>query len=305
MRGVMRRLVVGAGALLCGLGMVAPSVALAQVDDARAVRDEDVWSPGVYMRQAIDKAMTSAGALANQYRVGLRTDGACFLATPLAVGGKASINVEMKAGRLYVLIGAGDSDVRDLDLRVKSVNGATLGKDELTDSVPVVIFTPERDGMYTLELELFAADAPSFCALTILEAGVDAHPLSSINACRDKIIAAGESIARQGRKAGFLVRENRWALIGAIMSEGESQTLTNITTSGGLHAFIAVGDSNARDIDLEVTRSSGGKLGEDTDMDANPVVLDNLEAGRAYDMKVLVPTAARPALVMAATFQIE
>ena len=58
-------------------------------------------------------------------------------------------------GRRYFVVGACDSDCRDLDLQViDASSGTTLARDLLLDDTPMVNFTPERSGRYKVRARM-------------------------------------------------------------------------------------------------------------------------------------------------------
>lgn len=65
----------------------------------------------------------------------------------LPSGGTVVLEVNLRAGVRYTVVGVCDADCVDLDLRAHSPGGETvLGEDVNTDDVPVVTFVAPADG---------------------------------------------------------------------------------------------------------------------------------------------------------------
>lgn len=63
--------------------------------------------------------------------------------------------VELKQGRSYRFIAAGDADAKDVDLDILDPSGKIVAKDEKTDPEAVVDYVPVTSGRYTVRIRLF------------------------------------------------------------------------------------------------------------------------------------------------------
>ncbi len=72
----------------------------------------------------------------------------------LPKGGVATIPIHLETGAEYTLTGVCDSDCSDLDFRLRDPEGEQVGEDTLTDSVPVLVFEPREDGVFSLVVEM-------------------------------------------------------------------------------------------------------------------------------------------------------
>lgn len=89
------------------------------------------------------------------------------------------------------------------------------------------------------------------------------------------LIRAADSL----RGARYHDHDNQWALFGQIVRPGGDFGISNMTFELRKHYILVAGDSNARDLDLEVN-SSNGKL-TDVDADPTPVQVKNVESNGA------------------------
>lgn len=68
----------------------------------------------------------------------------------LAGGTRAYVELELEAGREYLISGACDEDCDDLDLVLRAEEGDVLVQDDEVDDVPIITFTPAASGRYLL-----------------------------------------------------------------------------------------------------------------------------------------------------------
>jgi hypothetical protein len=73
--------------------------------------------------------------------------------------------VELKAGREYRFLAAGDNDARDVDLDIRDPDGTTVAVDDKTDPEAVVNYRPTNSGIYTVRLRLYESqdNLPCVC----------------------------------------------------------------------------------------------------------------------------------------------
>jgi len=68
--------------------------------------------------------------------------------------GSQSLTLPLRAGRQYAILGVCDVDCKDLDLRLFGLNDIQLEADVEEDDVPVIMFTPERDGKFRIKVTM-------------------------------------------------------------------------------------------------------------------------------------------------------
>lgn len=274
-----------AAAMLAGLAPVVSAQVMPGDRDSRPAANTGPWGPGVYMRQAMDQVVGAARRVATAGNYGLNDQGMCLMGAFLEPKGKVSVNYELRAGETYVFIGGGDEDVKDLDIQITDAAGNLVKEDTLVDAIPVVEITPTRTQTFTVTLDLFDASEKSYVAMTVMRKGATPHDLRAIQTCMDRIMRVGENVHREAAGADFLAAPNTWAIMGSLLSKGETATLSNFTPGAGNYAFVAAGDDNASDIDLHVLDGNKATIKSDTLVDAVPVVTLRTEAGRNYGVK--------------------
>jgi len=72
----------------------------------------------------------------------------------LADDGAGTIPIQLEADTEYRLSGLCDSDCTDLDLRLRDPEGKQVAEDVLLDAFPVLLFTPEEAGEFSLVVEM-------------------------------------------------------------------------------------------------------------------------------------------------------
>jgi hypothetical protein len=78
--------------------------------------------------------------------------------------------LNLTAGKNYRFIAVGDLDARDLDLAVVNDLGNPVASDTANAPEAVVNFRPNKTGVYTVKLRLYASDnnEPSVCISTVM-----------------------------------------------------------------------------------------------------------------------------------------
>lgn len=72
----------------------------------------------------------------------------------LDVNGEHRWQVRLRAGQAYAFIGACDNECNNIDLIVEDSSGTQIKADVLPDDYPLVDFTPQADGVYTVRIQL-------------------------------------------------------------------------------------------------------------------------------------------------------
>jgi hypothetical protein len=76
----------------------------------------------------------------------------------LAAGATSRFTFNARAGVEYTVVGLCDENCTDVDLEVFS-GSTSVGSDFLEDDVPIVVFTAERAGSYTVEITMATCSA--------------------------------------------------------------------------------------------------------------------------------------------------
>ena len=250
------------------------------------------------MTQALARVMASARRVTEKTKYGLDDGSNCFMGALLKVGNHAVTTMPLQAGETYLFLGGGDDDTKDVDLYLEDANGKIVARDVEKDAVPVVEFTPKETGKYRVALKLAESSSKSsFCAFATLRAGGFDVPAQNLETSASRLMRLCRAIAEKTGGAGFLDTEGEWALVGTILKQGESLTQSGIDLPAGKHAFSAVGDTQAQDIDLALL-AENKQLAEDTEDDPTPILL--YEGSGIVNLKISNTKSSGPSLTLAA-----
>ncbi len=69
-------------------------------------------------------------------------------------GEDEEFELELEAGRTYIIVGVCDGDCSDLDMALTTSDGEEVDSDYATDDVPMVTVEVERAGTYHLKVQM-------------------------------------------------------------------------------------------------------------------------------------------------------
>lgn len=255
------------------------------------------WTPGRYMKESLDATLAKAAFLEKGTDYGFR-EGICILGAYLDESAWVKWDVSLSYGDKIALIGGGDSDASDLDIKVYDDDGDLVAKDTETDASPVVNFTASSSGSYTFELSLYACDASgSFVTMVIFEEGAYSVPVSRLEYVSDLIVQKGTQV-NEITSVSYHDVDNQWCLFGSLLGSGESSTISNLNMGDIDHVIIGIGDSEVEDADLCLIDPSGDE-DCDTARDAIPVIQTTTSASQRYKLKITNYSSDGTALVVA------
>jgi hypothetical protein len=289
-------------AIAAGAALVTP--AFGQLSSADVELRSIEWTPGRFMRQAVEDVFSTARRVAITEEYGLSEAGNCLLGAFVEPGGTVSMNFELKAGEEYFFIGGGDEDVEDLDMTLVDKDGTEVGEDRLPDAVPIVRYTPDADGVFTMNIELASADVQSFCAVIVLRKGAPNHPLEQMQGALVRSVRQAEAMG-QGQAEGskYLDVANRWALFGSLLEPGQVTTISNVSAEGRTLGFSAVGDDRVKDINLRLM-SRGNQIDADADVAPSASLKRSTSKQESMDIELSVPKADGRALVILSVLEL-
>ncbi len=278
-------------AILVLLACVTGGPALAQDEPPEG------WGPGLFMGQAVRTVFEGIGIMTEDSNLGL-IRGVSFFATFLPANGSVQLTASLEEGQAYCLIGGGDEDCVDLDISVFGPDGEPVASDTLEDPRPVVDFTAPTEGAYTVKLELFNPEVPSFCAMAILGTGAWTCPTESMEQALVKFLATAEAMNEQTGALSFHDESNQWCLYGGVMESGGSLLMSTITLEEGAHVFLASADDDIQDLDLYLLDGEGGYLAADELEDAAPILTYQGERRSDYQLQAANVGSLEPTFIM-------
>jgi len=248
--------------------------------------------------------MSSVRTLGSKTSIGY-DENLCILSAFLGPKGDVKLNRTFEAGTTYTIIGGGDNRAEDVDIQILDADGTVVTQDTLTDSSPIVRFTPTSTGTYTLRVHLFEGQG-SFCTVAILKSGGYEIPVGNLVDALHGLIVRCNVLDRSTRdRIAFHALPNTWAMVGAVYSSGESQTLTKVNLGTGHRIILSAGDSNAQDVDLFVLDAQGDVKSKDDDADAIPVVSVNTQNASNSGLRVTNVQSNGRSLILTAYLDVE
>lgn len=226
-------------------------------------------SPSAYISECVGNAVKQAQAAGDYSGYGMLSDSFCLLGGWITKGHMLQYSVTLKEGHSYLFVGAGDRDVKDLDLSVS--DGTNEVKDEEADNTPFVHVKAESTVEVTITLTNFdGSGEPDFCAMIILEDEGGQANVTSLNQAATGLCQMIDKLGDEW-ETDKASDGSSWCLMGGLMGTGGSLGLSRSFTPG-TYALIGWGDSRAGDVDASIANGDGEVVAADTETDTTPVV---------------------------------
>lgn len=224
---------------------------------------------GEYISECVQRAVQQAGAAGDYTGYGMATDSFCLLGGWIATGGELQFTVNFNAGTSYLLVGGGDSDVKDLDISVS--DGENTVEDVETDNTPFVHLGAEETVEATITLRNHQGSGqPDFCVLLILQSEGGDGSAASLNAAAQGLVKAVSGVGG-GWSTEAAEDPSGWCLVGGLFGAGGELGIGR-SFSAGSYALVGFGDSKCQDLDCFVSNEEGEEIAADTETDSTPVV---------------------------------
>ncbi|MBX3470314.1 MAG: hypothetical protein KF878_25890 [Planctomycetes bacterium] len=220
-----------------------------------------------YLSECVAAAVRRAEAEGSYRGYGLVKESFCLLGGWITQGHMLQYSMTLKAGRRYLFVGAGDRDVKDLDLTV--TDGPNVVSDTDDGNTPLVHVEAEATVDVTITLtNASGSGQPDFCGLIILEDQGGQANLAALGQA-----AAGLCQAINARGSDWETDKasdgSSWCLMGGLMAAGEALSLSRSFRAGG-YLLVGWGDARAGDVDALVLDEAGEVLAADTATDNRP-----------------------------------
>lgn len=226
-------------------------------------------SPSAYISECVASAVTQAQAAGDYSGYGLLSDSFCLLGGWITKGHMLQYTVTLQEGHSYLFVGAGDRDVKDLDLSVS--DGTNTVEDTETDNTPFVHVQAESTVEVTITLTNFdGSGEPDFCSMIILEDEGGQANLSSLNQAATGLCQMIDKLGEEW-ETDKASDGSSWCLMGGLMGTGGALGLSR-SFAPGTYVLVGWGDSRAGDVDASVADGDGEVVAADTENDTTPVV---------------------------------
>lgn len=240
-------------------------------------------------RQALDNLFEKCNLMVAISEVDWRP-GLCIGATRLGRGQTISLRLKLRAGYDYAFVATGDHHVTDLDLYLRGPDQETIRLDTESDNTPIVDFTIDSTGGYTLQLHLVAAaQDEAYVAVGFL---------------RDQGLLVREDDYRSLRRE-MLERDlfgggtaGNWINLGYLLDRGEGHTLSGLPLPVGQLTVTTSTGPNFRNVDLYLADRERKIVAADYAPDATPKISYRTEQEERYDLRLEVERARQVGLIL-------
>lgn len=222
----------------------------------------------VYIRECVTAAVEQAKAAGSYTGYGAATNSFSLMGGWLSTGETLQYQMEVEEGKGYLFVGAGDRDIKDLDLSV--TDGDATVEDTEDDNTPFVHIEAKAATTITITMTNFAGSGEAdFCTFIILEEGGAEGSGKALVAAATELAKVCQTVEKQtGVKTDKT--PGLACLMGGLFGTGGELAL-NRTFHEGKYALVGWGDANAEDLDLTLTEGDE-TIAKDTETDATPVV---------------------------------
>lgn len=249
-----------------GTSIVVAAMLLVGAGQARAQSE--------YISEAVGRAVTQAGSAGDYSGYGMTTSSFCLLGGWITQGNMLQYSMNLSGGTSYLFVGAGDRDVRDLDISV--TDGTNTVEDTETDNTPFVHVEAQSDTEVTITVTNYQGSGqPDFCCLIILESDGGQANIAGLNQAAQGLVTLINSAT--GYATDQAADASSWCILGGLFGQGGELGMTRTFTRGN-YMLVGWGDTRAKDLDAFVQGPNGEEVAADTETDSTPVVTFNVQA---------------------------
>ena len=222
-------------------------------------------APAVAGAQAsyIDRAL----ATAQEQRIG---DGFTSTLQPYrgraADGQRATVRWTLDGGRTYLIHAVCDESCSDVDIVVRDRNGRVVARDEDEDDVPLVQFSAETGGEYTVDFPM--ADCRT--AACAVGARLFVRHRQPTDAARGSIDRQMDAVTRSMASRQYTAGSP--AITYGVADGDGVEPASFVATAGRAYAVVGVCDLDCDDLDMVIKAPDGSIVGRDLATDDTPVV---------------------------------
>ena len=229
--------------------------------------------------------------------------GLCLTAAELEVGATVSLELELEAQEEYTFIASSEQRDNDLDLYLRNADNEVVSADDRTDGTPVLQFTADSGGRYTIQVQLVRATAPTaFVGLGMLGSDGRSFADPEYRIVSTQFGAAAGAVRAAGGASRFGAGRNEWCVYGYLLEEGQGATISGLRLARGSNFIAATGTDDVKDLDLYLADEDLNILRRDRDPDPYPMIEYDNQRDRPILLRVEVEKAARAGLILLGLF---
>ncbi len=256
------------------------------------------------MTKAMARVASAVRLVSDKSQFGYQK-GLSLLGAYIRQGAECTITLPLQKGEAYAFVGAGDDDVKILNIVVEDdATGDVVAKDEDTEKFAMVIFEPNKTGKYRVKLRflkgsvLDGTKVPSFCGLGILRKGGWDVPTSNLVDAVGRCMAKVQSLAAPGLAHHFLDIPNQWSFFGGVANEGSEMTLNKMTLGAGSHLFCAASDTHANAIKFSLLNDQEDVIKEDAYDDTFKIFAASTVGSKTYGLRLINKDSKSPSMIV-------
>ncbi|CAN5751161.1 hypothetical protein BH23PLA1_BH23PLA1_05160 [soil metagenome] len=229
----------------------------------------------------------------------------CLFGYLLDEGAERGMVREFQAGRSYIILGAGDDDVIDMDIWITPINQpeSRLVEDVEVDATPVIEFRPSRTGQYAINIQNYQSRGRGFCCFVVLEQ----RPGKQVGSGLMSLAEALDNSIELARIAGlFFANEfpsNNLVLFGGKFDQGQSSYTYDLSYPQGDYVVVATGSKAIDDVDLFVARQhqhrdrNGIRMAQDDEVDNTPMCEFSVFQNQYYCIEMKNYSGQKPGFI--------
>ncbi len=255
-----------------------------------------------YVAEGIANAIEQAKTARDLSGFGCRSDGFCLLGGFVEQFKELSYTTALESGKGYLFVGAGDRDVKDMDLTVTATDGTFYKGDLEQDATPWVYVEPEKSTDFKITMALPKSDSPlgstDFCIVVVLESDGLEGSLDTLGQSAQELNAIVGAIAKDA-EVSFDTAQGSFCLLGALLADGGERKLTRSWKGEVSYVCAGWSDASAKDFDLDIKKEDE-VLHQDIDDDATPVVTFTPAEDGRLTFRLGMFSAEKPSFAIAA-----
>jgi len=187
--------------------------------------------------------------------------------------------IPLKPNTSYRVLAAGDNDAKDVDVEVTNSAGKIVAIDGKVDPTAVASWTTKKGGDHTVRIRLYASknNVPCVCMAIVLTQGKSGSQGKYVEQASAHLI----KLINAANASGYKLRDNKLSIGGGWLKQNTSDWIRIFPTplkASTDYRFLAAGDNDAKDVDVEVTNSAGKVVAIDGKTD--PTAVANYNVGK-------------------------
>ncbi|MEM6397134.1 MAG: hypothetical protein AAF741_12365 [Bacteroidota bacterium] len=279
------------------------SFALLAISHSAYAQNEVEFGPGNYMLQALEDINLKLESYlpASNKDYGWRPE-LCLAGAILDLGETIALDIFLEADTDYVFVGGGDDDVTVLDAYLVSSSKEVVASDILDDRTPIVSYTPEVAGMYSLRLQLVGCNTPlSFVSVAILQKGGGSFDEVAFDEVSSSLIANTARVNASNEGLTYHSNENQWSTFGFFLQPGQESTIENLDLSTEFETqwIVSASQKELQNIDILLLDSSYGFVAGDQADDNYPLFNNSdIIDGESYILQAKAVSGTRSGLFL-------